>query len=131
MSGEGVRVPFSWGGSAFHTYLSVIEGPMHQLLTVKNLPPLFLVKVTLSRYTGFVLEVWEERLISSLTRLYDVLCQKINDNVEEINMTQRHLRLKLCPLLPSDITYYQVRSEDLCWNTNVTSCRVLMLLYFK
>ena len=31
MSGEGVRVPFSWGGSAFHTYLRVIEGPMHQL----------------------------------------------------------------------------------------------------
>ena len=34
-----MRVPFSWGGSAFHTYLSVIEGPMRQLLTVKNLPP--------------------------------------------------------------------------------------------
>ena len=25
MSGEGVRVSFSWGGSAFHTYLRVIE----------------------------------------------------------------------------------------------------------
>ena len=25
MSGKGVRVSFSWGGSAFHTYLSVIE----------------------------------------------------------------------------------------------------------
>ena len=34
-----MRVPFSWGGSAFHTYLSMIEGPMCQLLTVKNLPP--------------------------------------------------------------------------------------------
>ena len=39
MSGEGVRVPFSWGGYAFHTYLSMIEGTMHQLLMVKNLPP--------------------------------------------------------------------------------------------
>ena len=39
LSAEGMRVPFSWGGSAFHTYLSVIEGPMRQLLTVKNLPP--------------------------------------------------------------------------------------------
>ena len=27
MSGEGVRVPFSWGGSAFHTYLSVMKDP--------------------------------------------------------------------------------------------------------
>ena len=39
MSGEEMRVPFSWGGSAFHTYLSVIEGPVRQLLTVKYLPP--------------------------------------------------------------------------------------------
>ena len=39
MSGEGVRVPFSWQGSAFHTYLSMTEGPMRQVLTVKNLPP--------------------------------------------------------------------------------------------
>ena len=39
MNGEGVRVPFSWRGSAFYTYLSMTEGPMHQLLMVKNLPP--------------------------------------------------------------------------------------------
>ena len=39
MSSEGVRVPFSWGGSAFYTYLSMIEGPMRHFLTVKNLPP--------------------------------------------------------------------------------------------
>ena len=39
MSSEGVRVPFSWQGSVFHTYLSVTEGPMRQLLMVKNLPP--------------------------------------------------------------------------------------------
>ena len=39
MSSKGVRVSFSWGGSAFHTYLSVIEWPVRQLLTVKNLPP--------------------------------------------------------------------------------------------
>ena len=54
MSGKGVRVPFSWQGSAFHTYLSVTEGPMHQLLMVKNLLLLFLVKVPLSRYTGAI-----------------------------------------------------------------------------
>ena len=58
----------------------------------------------------FVLEVWEERSTSLLTRLYDVLCQTINDNVAEINMTQRHLRPKLCPLLPSGITFYHVRA---------------------
>ena len=64
--------------------------------------------------SGFVLEVWEERLTSSPTRLYDVLCQTINDNAAEINMTQRHLWPKLCPLLLSDITFHHVRSEELC-----------------
>ena len=39
MSGEGVRIHFSWQGSAFHTYLSMTEGPTRQVLMVKNLPP--------------------------------------------------------------------------------------------
>ena len=39
MSGKGVRVPFSWRGSGFLTYLSMTEGPVCQLLMVKNLPP--------------------------------------------------------------------------------------------
>ena len=45
MSSQGVGIPFSQQGYVFHPLESIIEGTTCQLLTVKNLPPLFLVTV--------------------------------------------------------------------------------------